>query len=486
MEGRHQSRFIRTGLAVTILSLLLNGCLTGEDQTEANPEPGSELEVADDNELTGSVGDGPIISASLRVLRKDGVELSRVSSGPTASFNVIVRTKGKYYPLSIEATGGTDLVTNTAPDFKLLSAVLEPGKKSIANVNPFSTFAVELAGHLPGGANKTNLLTALEIVSSEFNNGLTSLAASGFINTEIDRNNVAEIVRASEALGETVRRTRDALGASGFPTSGDAVVLALSADLTDSVVDGRGASGSDARVAAVWNIVSAQVSLETMANELHVNGGDATQLMNDAIAAVSTGTANPGLADLTVTAAIIDRARIGLVAAHAITSDSGIENLLDSTDGVEAGASSSVVRGFALPGDYRSRLDNAVLLVAGGSDTTLESVNDVSRTRTQSINSNTDPDPVPDPVPALGSVTLNWTAPTQNEDGSALTDLAGYKIYWGTTPGSYPNSVTINDRDATSYIVDNLAVGTYEFVATSFNTSNIESAYSNPATKVVQ
>lgn len=480
MERRHKSRFIRTGFAFTILSLLLNGCLTGEDQPEL--EPVSGLEVAEDNELTGSVGDGPIIGASLRVLRKDGVELSKVNSGSTASFNVTVRTKGKYYPLSIEATDGTDLVTNTVPDFKLHSAVLEPGKKSIANVNPFSTFAVKLAGHLPGGANKTNLVTALEIVSSEFNYGLTSLAASRFINTKIDRNNIAEIVRASEALGETVRRTRDALDASGFATSGDGVVRAVAADLTDTVVDGHGGSGSDARVAAVWNIVAAQISLETMANELHVYGGDAAQLMSEAISAVSNGSPNPALADLTVTAAMIERARIGLVAAHVITSDPGIADLLDSTDDIQGGASSSVVRGFALPGDYRSRLDNAVLLVAGGSDTTLESVNDVSRNRTQNIVT----EPEPEPEPTLGSVTLNWTAPTQNEDGSDLTDLAGYKIYWGSTPGSYPNSITINDPDATTYIVNNLELGTYEFVATSFNTSNVESAYSNPATKVVQ
>jgi hypothetical protein len=67
-----------------------------------------------------------------------------------------------------------------------------------------------------------------------------------------------------------------------------------------------------------------------------------------------------------------------------------------------------------------------------------------------------------------------------------LTDLAGYKIYWGTTAGNYPNSVTINDATATTYVVDNLAPGAYEFVATSFNTSNVESSYSTPATKVVQ
>ena len=86
---------------------------------------------------------------------------------------------------------------------------------------------------------------------------------------------------------------------------------------------------------------------------------------------------------------------------------------------------------------------------------------------------------------SLGSVTLNWTIPTQNEDGTDLTDLDGYNIYWGTTPGVYPNSVTIDNETVTTHVVDNLSPGTYEFVATSFNTSGVESRYSAPATKIV-
>ena len=74
----------------------------------------------------------------------------------------------------------------------------------------------------------------------------------------------------------------------------------------------------------------------------------------------------------------------------------------------------------------------------------------------------------------------------QNEDGTALTDLSGYKLYWGTTPGSYSNSVTIDDAGTTIYVVDNLSPGTYEFVATSFNAAGVESGYSSPATKVLQ
>lgn len=83
------------------------------------------------------------------------------------------------------------------------------------------------------------------------------------------------------------------------------------------------------------------------------------------------------------------------------------------------------------------------------------------------------------------STTLNWTPPTQNEDGSALMDLAGYKIYWGTTPGQYTHSVKIENAGMSSYVVENLTPGTYEFAATSFNMAGVESEYSNPATRVL-
>ncbi len=89
-------------------------------------------------------------------------------------------------------------------------------------------------------------------------------------------------------------------------------------------------------------------------------------------------------------------------------------------------------------------------------------------------------------VVAMGSVTLSWTPPAENTDGSALIDLAGYNIYWGMTPGSYPNSVRIDNGSVSTYVVENLVPGTYEFVATSFNSAGVESSFSNSAIKVVQ
>jgi hypothetical protein len=86
---------------------------------------------------------------------------------------------------------------------------------------------------------------------------------------------------------------------------------------------------------------------------------------------------------------------------------------------------------------------------------------------------------------ATASVTLSWTPPTQNTDGSALTNLAGYKVYWGTTQGSYPNSVTLNNPGLSTYVVTQLTPATWYFTMTALNAQGIESALSNAASKIV-
>ncbi len=86
---------------------------------------------------------------------------------------------------------------------------------------------------------------------------------------------------------------------------------------------------------------------------------------------------------------------------------------------------------------------------------------------------------------ATGSATLSWTPPTQNTDGSPLTNLAGYKIYWGPTAGNYPNSVTVNNPGLSTYVVDSLVPGTYFFAASALNASGVESALSGTASKTI-
>ncbi len=86
---------------------------------------------------------------------------------------------------------------------------------------------------------------------------------------------------------------------------------------------------------------------------------------------------------------------------------------------------------------------------------------------------------------ATGAATLSWTAPTQRTDGSALTDLAGYKVYWGKSAGNYTNSVTIDNPSVTTYVVENLTPATWYFAATAVDSKGIESGLSNPASKTI-
>ena len=87
---------------------------------------------------------------------------------------------------------------------------------------------------------------------------------------------------------------------------------------------------------------------------------------------------------------------------------------------------------------------------------------------------------------ALGSVTLNWTAPTQNSDGSALTDLAGYKIYYAKNSGPYDRSVVLDNPGMTTYVVEQLSPATYYFAATAVNSMGVESSYSAEVSRTVQ
>lgn len=84
-----------------------------------------------------------------------------------------------------------------------------------------------------------------------------------------------------------------------------------------------------------------------------------------------------------------------------------------------------------------------------------------------------------------GSATLSWQAPTQNVDGSALTDLAGYRVYWRNSSGSITQSTTLNNAGLTSYVVEGLSPDTWTFSVTAFNATGIESERSNQASKTI-
>jgi hypothetical protein len=732
----------------------LSGCLVSE---EADPpedqDDDSSGEILKNHELSGSVGDGPVVTASVLISTTGGDSLGTAESDATANFNVVVKTMASHYPLQLNASGGTDLVTMAAPDFTFKSAVLNPSGNSVANLNPFTTVAVELATDLTGGRNEDNIVTALDVVAEQLGGGLAAFPETAAMTAAIDGSNVAEMVRASESLGEVVRRTRDALRAVGRNVSGNGIVEAIASDLTDRVLDGRGGPRADARTAAIANLLRSQIMLETMPNRLQVQGSDATERMETAIAQVFSGTPSPALDELAVTAGMLETARIGLLAGTAFQTSAELDQLLLALDELQPGMTPAQASSVLSAGTG-TVIDGIVLAAASATATELELINGVVRTGTLPGADNQAPEIAGQPgtsvavgstyefvptasdadgdeltfsiagqpswtdfdtatgtlagtpaegdvgsssgivvsvsdgedsaslpaftltvrapdtnappeiggtppaavavgssydftpsasdadvdaltfsitgqpswtsfdeatgrlqgtpasadvgahgdivitvsdgqanaslvpftitvdappagnsapqisgtpppsvlanssyefVPqasdadgdtltfsvtalpswasfdtatgrlsgtpgdgavgvydgiridvsdgedsaslgpfqvtvdaiALGSATLSWTPPTENTDGSSLTDLAGFRIYWGTAPGNYTESVTINNPGLTSYVIEDLSPGSYEFVSTALNSAGVESNYSNPATKTI-
>jgi hypothetical protein len=87
---------------------------------------------------------------------------------------------------------------------------------------------------------------------------------------------------------------------------------------------------------------------------------------------------------------------------------------------------------------------------------------------------------------STGTATLNWLPPTENTDGSVLTDLSGYKIYYGTSPDTLTNIVSNIGIGVTTYVIDNLQTNTtYYFSMTSVNQNEVESTLSNVVSKYI-
>lgn len=88
-------------------------------------------------------------------------------------------------------------------------------------------------------------------------------------------------------------------------------------------------------------------------------------------------------------------------------------------------------------------------------------------------------------VSMLGQVSLNWVAPAQNVDGSPLTDLAGFRIYYGTSSRDYTDVVDIGSPGTTSFVLEQVQ-GDYYFAMTALDGDGNESAYSNEVRKTAQ
>jgi hypothetical protein len=86
---------------------------------------------------------------------------------------------------------------------------------------------------------------------------------------------------------------------------------------------------------------------------------------------------------------------------------------------------------------------------------------------------------------ATGSATVSWDPPTTNTDGTALTDLASYRVVYGRAANTLDQAAPVTNPGLASYTVSNLTQGTWYFAVVAVNASGVESDPSNVATKTI-
>jgi hypothetical protein len=83
------------------------------------------------------------------------------------------------------------------------------------------------------------------------------------------------------------------------------------------------------------------------------------------------------------------------------------------------------------------------------------------------------------------SVTLQWTPPTQREDGTPLEDLAGYRVYWGQDSEQLDRSEDVGNGGVSSYVIEGLIAGTWYVGVSAYDGAGMESQLSDVVEAVV-
>lgn len=440
--------------------LFLNACSGSSDGTITTGTTNSSSSVNPVQvTLSGDVDDGPVTQSNVSIQTADNETIWTGTSDGQAVYSANISVIPADYPLVLTATGGINLVTGISPEFELRSASLGVAH-NVGNINTFSTIIHATANAQASGLNEAGILSATQVVLQELNFGLDTNRILDPATTPVQNSNIANLVRSSEAIAEMIRRSRAALLAANVSQSADELIAILGADLTDGFIDGAGGN-ADARVAATATIVSAQVLVETMMNELRVGGVDATSRIDTAIAAIRPG-ASLRTSDLKVPHDMIMQAGIAIAAAYALSPSEDLGHLLDALFAMPDGVSGTTAKAL-LPANAVSILDGSIAIVATGTEIEHELVNDSVR---QSI----------------GPASTDHFPPIISLVGAAALSLAIGDPY------VEPGATAIDNRDgdiSASITIDNGSISTANVGRYSV-TYNVSDSANNAAEELVR
>lgn len=361
------------------LSLLISAC--AEESTDENV---STETVNTGNRITigGSVGDGPVIGATIILKNNRGLVLATSTSDDQANYLLTLDIQTEDFPLLVEASNGIDLVSGTIPDFTLISAIPNISSNQ-ANLNPHSTLIVKTASLMPGGLNEHSLEQARVAVLTKLNFGLDTDLVNNPMTISVDGNNVVTLTHSSEALAEMVRRISRTIGDG---TDEDIILDSLAADLTDGVLDGFGSIGTIPLHTAVAHVVSLQVLLEAMLHDLHVNGVPADDALTAAINTIMETSSKPLSIDgsTNINKLMLEQAKAALAAIQTIDSSVTLNDLREVLKelGDEATTEEMIntLAQYSLDRSITSSLDESISETVSSTEEEISAINDAANT----------------------------------------------------------------------------------------------------------
>ena len=269
------------GVIVSTLLGTMIGCGGGSNDAPSSHVLRSQGVVT----LSGNIVDGPVIDSEITVLDAFGRAVAQTTGDGTATYRVEI-SSGTAFPITIKASGGTDLVTQRTPDVPL-EITLADARSGVANISPLSTFAARVARCASGNrVTAEHVDVARSLVARTLGMGFDAERFGNPSTLEVDAGNIADLVFANEGLGEIVRRTAVALDMVGQALAPSDIVGAIACDLAhDGLLDGVGDAASP-RLAASFRAASAGVLLEMIAKRLRVDGEGAMTRMDDSIGQV--------------------------------------------------------------------------------------------------------------------------------------------------------------------------------------------------------
>jgi hypothetical protein len=400
-------------LTVLLASAALAGCLDGGD---GGSDSADSLSSAIGNtSVSGVVVDGPVISGEVVATDASGSVVATTRTGSDARYSLSFSNSDIEFPVTISVADGINLVTGNAPSFPLEVLLASGGGSATANLTPFSTLVASVAEQMPGGTSTANINNARQYVNDVFGLGLPANSDT----RPTEGSDLAELVRASEAVAEAMRRASDALVTSGTNVNPQGVLNALAADLTDGSIDGAGAPGTDARVSAVVSVAAAQVLIESITTGLQVGGLDGNAAMDQALQEITGGDSSiPSTSDIPVEQGLLDQAANLVALAGQFNSDPTLDTLAERLGTVGADKTPAELEAM-LPAASNAALEGALQDTAQASNFEIREALDAA--------GEPEPEPAPQPEP---------------EPHPSPSRRTGHPLFLGRLPPRYRRAIS--------------------------------------------